>query len=163
VPHFAGLCAWPTPREILRAGKRYLKEVCRLGYRVEQVLSFCREVCDGRFDPESLIHLAASPAVSSDEILSRLRSIRGIGPSSAHYLLSLLGRNDRLVIDSSTVAHVARTHTNGKKPAAGQIEKLYAGYGRWKNLVWWYEYWLTWETARSILREARRDRRRKRR
>ena len=160
VPHFANLCAWPTPREILRAGKSYLKEVCRLGYRVELVLSFCRDVSDGRFDPEGLIDLAASANVSSDEILARLRSIRGIGPSSAHYLLSFLGRHDRLAIDSSTVAHVARTHMKRKKPTVRQIEELYDAYGRWKNLVWWYEYWLTWETARSILRETRRRRRR---
>jgi 3-methyladenine DNA glycosylase/8-oxoguanine DNA glycosylase len=152
--HFANLCAWPTPREILRAGTTYLSQVCRLGYRVDSILSFCDDVCSGKVDPEAYIELAASADVSSDEVLSELRSIRGIGPSSAHYLLSFLDRHDRLAIDSSTVAHVGRTHMKGRKPTHRQIERIYDAYGRWKNLVWWYEHWLTWDTARSILREA---------
>jgi len=69
-------------------------------------------------------------------------------------MLSFLGRHDRLAIDSSTITHVARTHTKGKRPTAKQIERIYAPFGRWKNKVWWYEHWLTWETPRELLREA---------
>ena len=43
---------------------------------------------------------------------------------------------------------------NGKKPSSKQIEKIYAAYGPWKNKVWWFEHWLGWATARSLLREA---------
>ena len=154
LPHFANLNAWPRPRDILRAGGRYLLEVCRVGYRADSILAFCADVCDGRIDPEELPALALSHDVSSDDLLARLRSIRGIGPASAHYLLSFLGRHDRLAIDSSTVAHVARTHTNGRKPTHRQIEAIYERYGEWKNLIWWCEHWLTWDTAREILREA---------
>lgn len=152
--HFANLNAWPTPREILRAGEPYLLEVCRVGYRAESILRFCREVCDGRFSPERLDALAADPSVNSDDILKMLRGIRGIGPSSAHYLLSFLGRHDRLSIDSATIAHVARTHFNGRRPTLKQIEATYARFGCWKNLAWWYEHWLTWDTARTIVREV---------
>jgi 3-methyladenine DNA glycosylase/8-oxoguanine DNA glycosylase len=151
--HFVNLNAWPTPREILKAGERYLLEVCRVGYRAESILQFCRDVHEGRFDPELLDQLAASPDVSDDELLAKLRSIRGIGPSSAHYLLSFLGRHGRVSVDSATIAHVARTHLNGKKPTVKQVEAIYERYGRWRHLVWWYEHWLTWGTARSILRE----------
>jgi 3-methyladenine DNA glycosylase/8-oxoguanine DNA glycosylase len=111
-------------------------------------------VCEGRFDPEGLTDLAGDEDVESDEILAQLRAIRGIGPASAHYLLSFLGRHDRLAIDSSTIAHVARVHTKGKRPTVKQIEKIYARYGKWKNKVWWYEHWLTWGTARQILQES---------
>lgn len=154
VRHFVSLNAWPTPREILRAGERYLKEVCRVGYRAESILAFCEEVCSGAVDPEELTELARSNGTSSDDLVARLRSIRGIGPSSAHYLLSFLGRHDRLSIDSATVAHVARTHMNGRTPTHKQIEKIYEPYGQWKHLVWWYEHWLTWDTAKGMLREA---------
>jgi len=155
VPHFRNLTAWPTPREILRAGEIYLKEVCRVGYRAEPILTFCRDVCDGRVDPEGLTELARRDDVSSDDLLAQLRAIRGIGPASAHYLLSFLGRHDRLAIDSSTIAHVARVHNKGRRPTLERIERIYARYGKWKNKVWWYEHWLTWDTARQILREAR--------
>ena len=59
-----------------------------------------------------------------------------------------------MAIDSSTIAHVARTHTNGKKPTLKKIERIYAKYGRWRNKVWWYEHWLNWGTARQLVREA---------
>jgi len=154
LPHFRSLNAWPTPREILRAGRDYLVGVCRVGYRADSILAFCEDVCEGRFDPAELEAMAASPDVTSDELIKKLRTIRGIGPTSAHYLISFLGRHDRLAIDTSTVAHVARTHTNGKKPTLKQIERIYAKYGKWKNLVWWNEHWLNWSTARQILAEA---------
>lgn len=151
--HFVSLNAWPTPREILRAGEKYLLEVCRVGYRAEQILAFCHSVCDGTFDPDDLDSRAADPNVTDEELLDLLRSIRGIGPSSAHYLLSFLGRHGRISVDSATIAHVARTHTKGKKPTVKQVEKIYASYGKWQQMVWWYEHWLNWQTARAILKE----------
>ena len=154
LPDFRSLNAWPTPREILRAGEKYLLEVCRVGYRAESILAFCADVCDRRFDPAELDEMVSTNGVASEEILAKLRTIRGIGPTSANYLLSFLGRHDRLSIDTATVAHVARTHTKGKKPTNKQIEKIYARYGRWKNKVWWYEQWLSWSTARQLLAEA---------
>jgi 3-methyladenine DNA glycosylase/8-oxoguanine DNA glycosylase len=152
--HFRSLAAWPTSREILRAGETYLKEVCRVGYRAESILTFCRDVCEERFDPASLDAMAADPDVPSEEIVARFRSINGIGPSSANYLLGFLGRHDHLSIDSVTFAHVAATHTKGRKPTRRLIERIYAPFGRWKNLVSWSENWLTWETAKQIIREA---------
>jgi N-glycosylase/DNA lyase len=152
--HFRNLNAWPTPREILRAGEKYLLEVCRVGYRSDSILALCRDVCDGRFDPDGLDALARNGDMDSDDLLDRLRSIRGIGPSSAHYLLSFMGRHDRMSIDSATIAYMARTHFKGKKPTNRQIERRYARFGPWKNKVWWFEQWLGWGTARQILREA---------
>jgi len=152
--HFVNLNAWPTPREIIKAGEKYLLEVARVGYRAGSIIEFCERVQSGELDPDSWDELAADPRVSTDELLALLKSVRGIGPSSAHYLVSFLGRHDRLSIDSATVAHVARTHTNGKKPTHKKIEKIYAKYGPWKQSAWWYEHWLTWETGQQIVREA---------
>lgn len=154
VRHFVHLNAWPTVKEIVRAGDTYLRDVCRLGYRVESVLAFCMDVAEDRRNPDGLIPLAQSSDVDSDSILAQLRDIKGIGPASAHFLLSSLGRYDCLSIDSATVAHVARTHMNGEKPTHKQIEKIYAPYGKWRDLVWWFEHWLTWGTAQRMLSDA---------
>ena len=62
IPNFANLNAWPTPRQILRAGKTYLTERCRVGYRADSILAFCENVRDGSIDPESLIEEAAKVA-----------------------------------------------------------------------------------------------------
>ena len=160
VRHFVHLNSWPTPREILKAGERYLKEVCRLGYRSALILKFCQSVCDRETDPEALFALGCSADVSSDDLLEHLRPIPGIGPSSAHFLLSTLGRFDRMSIDSATIAFVGRTHFNGRKPTPKQVERLYARFGKWKNLVWWLESWLTWGTGRAMAAQAVTRRRR---
>jgi len=152
---FRNLSAWPTPREILRGGKKYLSDVCRLGYRCDSVLKFCDDVASKRFDPESFDTLAADPGVSSEDLVKRLREIDGIGPTSANYLIGFLGRHDRLAIDSATFAHVAKFHTRGKKPTAKKIERLYAKYGQWKNKAAWLENWLTWDTARGLVAESK--------
>ena len=154
VPHFVSLNAWPTPREILKAGKSYLEDVCRVGYRADSILLFCEQVIRGDVDPESWDTLAADENVSTEELLALLKSVRGIGPSSANYLVSFLGRHAHLSIDTATVAHVARTHTNGRKPSHKKIEQLYAKYGDWKQSAWWYEHWLTWETGKQLVADA---------
>lgn len=155
VPHFRNLTAWPTPREILNAGEKYLDGVCRLGYRCDSILRFCRDVDSGKLDPDRFDAMAADPGVESDDILALMLEIRGVGPATAHGLLGFLGRHDRLAIDSATIAHVARTHTDGAKPTRKQIEAVYAPYGKWKNLVYWCENWLQWDTAREMLDDAR--------
>ena len=154
VPHFVNLNAWPTPREILKAGKRYLEDVCRVGYRADSILTFCEQVTNGDINPESWDTLANDESVSTDELLRLLKSVRGIGPSSANYLVSFLGRHAHLSIDTATVAHVARTHTNGRKPTNQKIEQIYAKYGDWRQSAWWYEHWLNWDTCKQMMRDA---------
>ncbi len=144
-PHHRHLNAWPTPSEILRAGEDYLISVCRTGYRAGPILDLCRRIKKG-YDPAELDRMAEEGA-PTQQLLAALLAIRGIGPSSAHALLSFLGRYDRLSIDTSTVAHVSRTYLNGGKPTSKQIEAIYAPYGQWKQLVWWYESWLGWGTV----------------
>jgi len=147
--NFRNLNAWPTPREILAAGREYLLNVARVGYRADSILDLCRSAVDGTFDPESLDEFAAT--ADTDEVYRRLLSIKGIGPASAGFLLGLLGHFDRVSVDSWTLAYVAKTHMNGRKPTVKQVEKHYETYGRWRQLVWWFEQWLTWDTARSML------------
>jgi 3-methyladenine DNA glycosylase/8-oxoguanine DNA glycosylase len=148
---FRSLHAWPTPKEILRAGDDYLRQVARVGYRAESILELCRSVEDGSFDPESLERLARSDG--SDELFKRLRGIKGIGPATAAFLMGQLGRHDRVSVDSWTLTYVGRTYLNGKKPTVRQVEDIYERYGEWRGLVWWFEQWLQWDTARTMLRE----------
>lgn len=148
--HFRNLNAWPTTREILTAGEDYLLNVARLGYRTPFILKFCRDVEQGKFDPQELDTLASS-AAPTDDLYDRLLSLGGIGPSSAGFLLSLLGRFDRMSIDSATLSFVGDRYFSGRKPTPKQVQAVYEPYGRWKNLVWWFEHWLTWETAKEMV------------
>lgn len=153
LPHHRHLNAWPSPAEILKAGRDYLTGVCRVGYRADSILKLCDDVVKRRFDPDELDEAARTE--SSDALLKRLLAIQGIGPASAHALLGTLGHYDRLAVDSSTFWHVARVHTNGRKPTIKDIQQIYEPYGRWKNLVWWFELWLEWDTAKAMLAGSR--------
>lgn len=152
--HFRSLNCWPSPKEILRAGEAYLKEICRVGYRAEPILIFCKSVDGGRFDPDDLARQAIDEGVSTDDLVKQLKEIKGIGPASAHGLLSMMGRYDHVSIDSATIAHAAAVHFAGRKPTPREVMKVYEPYGQWKNLVYWCESWVTWGTAREIIRDA---------
>ncbi len=150
IHHHRSQNAWPTPREILAAGEDYLLNIARVGYRAEPILALCRSVLDGSFDVAGLDAFAES--ATTDELYAHMCSIKGIGPASAGFLLGQLGHHERLSIDSWTITYVGNKYMNGRKPTVKQIEKRYQPYGRWRNLVWWFEQWLEWDTAQSILR-----------
>ncbi|MCC7293957.1 MAG: hypothetical protein IT449_18000 [Phycisphaerales bacterium] len=181
-PHFRNLTAWPTCREILKAGDSYVRGVARLGYRTEAILKLCQESVtgdaehDGQEGPrkrtpseargsararegiEAAAGLEALDALARTEptpaLRKRLLGIRGVGPATAGFLLSILGHHDHLSIDSATLAHVTRLHLGGRKKAtAKQVEAIYEPYGKWKNLVYWFENWIHWGTARSMIAE----------
>ncbi|MEE9296857.1 MAG: hypothetical protein V3W34_18080 [Phycisphaerae bacterium] len=147
--NFRNLNAWPTPAEILAAGEDYLLNVARVGYRCKSIVAFCRAVREGSFDAEGLDAFAASN--DSEQLRKRLLSIKGIGPAGAHFLLGQLGHFDRVSVDSWTMTYVSGRYLNGRKPTVKQVEKIYERYGRWRSLVWWFEQWLEWDTARSML------------
>lgn len=146
---FRSLNAWPTPREILAAGEDYLQNVARVGYRAKFILEFCRSVTDGSFDADALDEFAATHP--TDDVFAHLLTINGIGPAGASFLLSLLGHFGRMSIDSWTLTYVGRTYMNGRKPTVKQVEKIYKPYGEWRQLVWWFEQWLHWGTAQSMV------------
>ncbi len=150
---FRSLNAWPSPREILNAGEDYLLGVARVGYRSVSILELCAAACDGRFDDGALDTLAET--ADTKVLQDRLLAIRGVGPASARFLLSLLGHYDRLSIDSWTRQFVSDRYFEGGDVTPKQIEEIYEPFGQWRQLVWWTEQWLEWETARSIVKESR--------
>lgn len=179
-PHFRNLTAWPTCREILKAGESYVRGVARLGYRTEAILKLCHESVtreaelDGREGSRRRTRSKARGGLGASEgtepapglealdalarteptpaLRKRLLGIRGVGPATAGFLLSILGHHDHLSIDSATLAHVTRLHLSGRKKAtAKQVESIYEPYGKWKNLVYWFENWIHWDTARSMI------------
>jgi len=148
IEDFRNLNVWPSPREILRAGRGYLVDVARVGYRADAILALCRDAVSGAFDPEGLDE--GSEVLDTRSLRERVLEIRGVGPASAGFLLALLGHFDHLSIDSWTLAYVGKHYFRGKKPTARQVEKVYKRFDPWQQLVWWFEQWGTWATARSM-------------
>lgn len=151
VENFRHLNAFPSPREILKAGESYLTGVCRLGYRAAHLLAYCRGVQSGELDLDAIERAADDAGVSSDDLARELTAIPGIGPASANFLLNLLGRHDRLAIDSWTRTFIAGQYFNGGEPTDAEMRDIYEPFAPYQHLAFWCEQWLTWGTAKQII------------
>ncbi|VAX17777.1 hypothetical protein MNBD_NITROSPINAE02-533 [hydrothermal vent metagenome] len=127
---------FPTPKKISNAGAKWLRQEARVGYRAEYIIELCDNVLDRSLD----LAKVDKGKLEGEELRKFFLSIKGIGKSTAHYLLMLHGEYSYLSIDSAT--HAFMKKLTGKKMTDSDIEKRYSEYGRWKALVLWYE-WLS--------------------
>ena len=81
------------------------------------------------------------PSLTTEELYRQLRAIRGVGDYSASALCTLLGRYDRLAVDTAAIAHYRRRHPRCTKPTAAGVQKHYTRYAPYSALVYWWELW----------------------
>ncbi|MBI4241039.1 MAG: hypothetical protein HY613_04925 [Candidatus Rokubacteria bacterium] len=129
--------SWPGPARILEAGPGYLKGEARLGYRAAYILELAERVASGGLDLEKVEGLQ-----DSDELAKALLAIKGVGPASVAYLHAMLGHYTRPILDSATLAYLAKVHFRGRRPTAKQVERRFSAYGRWRGLILWFDYWV---------------------
>jgi 3-methyladenine DNA glycosylase/8-oxoguanine DNA glycosylase len=135
---------FPEPGAILSAGEAWLREKGRVGYRAGYVIDLCGKVADGSLD---LSPVDRGETRGGD--LQRLfMSIKGVGKSTAHYLLMLHGEYSHLSIDSAT--HAVIRKITGKQMTDEQIESRYRQWGKYKALALWHE----WVMASNWLEKA---------
>jgi 3-methyladenine DNA glycosylase/8-oxoguanine DNA glycosylase len=148
-PALPELRAWPTPGQVTRAGERYLRDTVRAGYRSPYIVELAKRMKSGDIDLEAIE--AQVPSMDLDTLYRTLTGIKGIGRSSAHYLMNLLGRYDHISIDSATISYAKRELFRGKTPTEKQIRRKFAQFGRWQSLVYWFARWTPkaawWEDA----------------
>lgn len=130
------LRAWPTPGQVVRAGERFLRDVVRAGYRSPYIMHIAVAQKTGAIDLDALD--AASVAMTEQELFKALLGLRGIGKSSAHFLMNLLGHYDHVPVDSATYAYAKKVFFRGKRPTEKQIRRRFAHYGKWQSLVYWF-------------------------
>jgi 3-methyladenine DNA glycosylase/8-oxoguanine DNA glycosylase len=135
--------AFPDPAAILRAGDDHLREVARVGYRAPAIADAARAAIDGRLAEIE----AASAAGDGDRVFAGLRGLRGVGPSTAGFLLLLMGHHDRPSIDSATIRVARGAWFDGRTPTPREVAERVAPAGRFRGLV------LAWATLRSWQRD----------
>lgn len=137
--------AFPTPSQLARRREAWLKQHCRVGYRADRILRFARGVSDGSIDLARL----EDPDITTEELFERLREIHGVGPYAAGNLCQLIGRYDRLAIDTETYRHFEQVHgiPRGRNPAKihDRIEAHYARFAPFQFKAYWFELWLDYE------------------
>jgi 3-methyladenine DNA glycosylase/8-oxoguanine DNA glycosylase len=145
------LRAWPSPGHITRGGEKYLRDVVRAGYRAPYIMELAEAMKSGAIDLDTIE--GASRKMTEKELFDALTELKGVGKSSAHFLMNLLGHYDHLPVDSATYSYAKRVFFRGKRPTEAQIRTRFASYGKWQSLVYWFGRWRPvlewWEPSAS--------------
>lgn len=127
---------FPTAAELLTGGAALLRGHARLGYRADSVLRLCEQVSSGRRRLEEEV----LDAHDGDALRRVFASLPGIGPVTARYLATLYGRFDEMAVDSLVLAYVGDRHFGGRRPTVAEVEAIYAPFGPWRSLAYWFEF-----------------------
>ncbi len=138
-----GQRAFPTPEAIAALPREKFAATVRMGYRAPYVHQLAESVAAGALDIEAL---AADDAPTA-EIKKRLLAIKGIGHYAAATMLMLLGRYDELAVDTVCRAFVGKKYFNGETVSDAQARALYADWGEWMYLAYWWDLWEGFDEA----------------
>ncbi len=127
---------FPTPETVLEAGKRYLVEKGRVGYRADSLIALCERAARGDAEAERV----QNGEVRGAELLTFFVGYRGIGKITARYLAALYGYFGELAVDSAVIAYMAKTHFGGRRPTEKEVQDHYGRFGEWRYLAYWMEF-----------------------
>ena len=128
--------AFPTPEAMAAAPDRFYKKVAGAGYRGPYLTALAKDVVSGRVDLEELARTSRDD-LPDEEVAAQLQALPGVGPYAAAHIMLMLGRYDRLILDSWTRPTYARL-LGKKRPVSDRtIERRFKRYGRYAGLAFW--------------------------
>jgi N-glycosylase/DNA lyase len=140
-PGPGGVRAFPSPAALARRPVAFFRDVVRAGYRAPYLKELATRVARGALDLESL----RAPDASTDQAYESLRSINGIGPYAADNLMRLLGRNDRLGLDSWCRARYRKLYPRTRKDGLdAAIARRYRSFAPHQGLAMWLDLTRSW-------------------
>jgi len=130
-----GATCFPTPRKIVRLGVVGVTDKVRAGYRSEYLYELAKRIDAGELDVEAF----RNPGLPTDELYRMLKSIKGFGDYAAGSMLKLLGRFDKLGIDTGCRDVFRAQIKGGPVKSDDEIREYYEPYGLWRGLVMWMD------------------------
>ena len=130
-----GMHAFPRPEQLAAISPTELDARVRAGYRSDYLHELARKVAEGELDVEAW----ATADLSADELYGRIKALSGFGPYAAGAVLKLLGKFDRLAVDSAARSMFAREFAGGERALDAAISKHYEPFGDWRGLVMWMD------------------------
>ena len=133
--------AFPAPEAMAEAQDSFYTEVAKAGYRGPYLQALARDVAEGRLDLEEL----NDPELPDAEVAERLLELAGVGPYAMAHVMMLLGRYQRLILDSWTRPTYRRLSGRARITDKG-IERAFRRYREFAGLAFWLtltEGWVT--------------------
>ncbi|MBW3661424.1 MAG: AMP-binding protein, partial [Gemmatimonadetes bacterium] len=120
---------FPGPEEVAALGADRLREVARWGYRAEYLDALACGIVAGEIDPEAWERSEAS----TEAIAAEVRGLAGFGPYASAHVLALLGRYDRIGVDTVFRDFVGRRHFSRARtpPTDRRMLAVYDSWGEW--------------------------------
>lgn len=135
---------FPEPADLLRAGEDHLRAVARVGYRASAITFACRAAIDG-----TLAEIESDSAAGDAERAFRgLLALPGVGPSTAGFILLLMGHYDHPSIDAATMRAASVRWFAGARPRPREVLDRIAPAAPFRGLV------VAWSALRAWQREA---------
>ena len=128
--------AFPTPPAMAAAPDTFYKKVAGAGYRGPYLKKLATGVTRGKVELESLT-TSSRDDLPDDEVARRLQALPGVGPYAAAHIMLMLGRYDRLILDSWTRPTYARLLGRKRPVSDRSIVRRFARYGRYAGLAFW--------------------------
>jgi 3-methyladenine DNA glycosylase/8-oxoguanine DNA glycosylase len=124
--------AFPSPAVMAGAGDGFYKDVARAGYRGAYLIDLAAAVADGSLDLEAL----DDPELPDADAAERLLALPGVGPYAMAHVMMLLGRYERLILDSWTRPTYRRIAGRPRVTDKG-IERAFRRYRQYAGLAFW--------------------------
>jgi len=128
--------AFPTPAAMAAAPPSFYRKVAGAGYRGPYLKALATSVTKGRVDLEGLA-TASHHDLPDDEVAAQLQALPGVGPYAAAHIMLMLGRYDRLILDSWTRPTYARLLGRKRAMSDRAIERRFQRYGTYAGLAFW--------------------------
>ncbi|GEN85969.1 DNA-3-methyladenine glycosylase family protein [Oceanobacillus sojae] len=131
----SGLFTFPTPEAVLKKDRDFLNQTVKLGYRSDYIYELALNIVNGVYDLDVL----KNPEISTEDVVLKMKKIKGVGPYALSNILMLLGRYDYLPVDSEFKKHVKNKYFSGELPPNAQLHQLYKEWGEYKFLAYWFD------------------------
>ena len=135
-PFADGQHCFPTAAQVASLTVKRLADRVRAGYRAPFLHALATAIAEGRIDVEAW---RASGDGSSDDLYARIRELKGFGDYAASCSLMLLGRFDRLGIDTACRAVYRQQLNHGRAAHDRAIRAYYDQFGGWRALTMWMD------------------------
>ena len=131
---------FPTPGQVATIGAKRLASEGRWGYRASYLGGFAEAVAEGEID----LNRWEAWDGTTKELEAEVRRIPGLGPYATAHVLMLLGRFDRIGIDTAFRSFVRQKYfPRARKPVTdARMLAVYDEWGEWRALAYWADLWL---------------------